>query len=149
GPVRRLARTGRQPYYGRHHAVSGLPDLQRERARARHPGDRGRGSGRAPAGDSPHRVAARSAPNRAAARPSGRPLSFHALRDLGVAPQPLDLLLEIARLALPVERGAEVREGGAEVGLVPAARDPARELEEARSPQRLDQREPARLEVAE
>src|SRR5262245_62210400 len=53
------------------------------------------------------------------------------LRGLLVAQQSQRLFLEVARLALPVLGAPEVREGGREGGVLPAARDPGRVRDEA------------------
>src|SRR5262249_8524634 len=72
-----------------------------------------------------------------------------ALGRVRLAREARGLLLEVARLALPVLRRAEVRERRREGRVLPAPRDPRRVPDEAEGAQRLDEAQPARLEVAE
>jgi hypothetical protein len=60
-----------------------------------------------------------------------------------------ELLLQVLGLALPVVRSAEVRPGGGEGGVVPAAGDPGGVMDDPHPPQRLDQRQRRAVEVAE
>src|SRR5262249_42330365 len=65
---------------------------------------------------------------------------------LGVAADNGELLLEVVGLPLPVLGGAEVRPGGGEGGIVPAAGQPGGVVDDAESAQGLD---PAQLGAVE
>src|SRR5688572_4639120 len=61
----------------------------------------------------------------------------------------LRLFFQVDRLLHPMLLRIEVGEGGGERGIVPALGDPGRVVQVAQPAQRLDEREPARIELAE